>query len=80
LRDDLANRFSGTGGRGDNVVVDAAASTPIFVGGAVDSLLSRSRRMNGAHQAFDDPEFVVDNFCKRSETIGGAGRVRNLAM
>ena len=33
--------------------------------------------MNGSHQTFDDAEVVVDNFCQRSQAVGGAGCVGN---
>ena len=33
--------------------------------------------MNSSHQTFDDAEVVVDNFCQRSQAVGGAGSVGN---
>lgn len=31
--------------------------------------------MNGGHQTLDDTEFILDNFCNRSQTVGRARSV-----
>lgn len=48
-RNNLAHGLGGTSRRGDDIVVDAASTTPIFVRGAVDGLLGSSGGMDGAH-------------------------------
>ena len=53
-RNDLSSGFGSTSGRRGDVVVDATSATPVLVGWAVDSLLSRGGGVNGSHQTFDN--------------------------
>ena len=57
--------------------MNAAAKTPIFLGEAVDDLLSCSVCVDGGHEAFDDAEVIVDDLGKGSEAVGGARCVGN---
>lgn len=79
LRDDLADGLCGTSGRGNDVVVDATSTTPVFARWTIDSLLCGSGCMDGAHKALDDAKFVVDDFGNWGKTIGSARCIGNLA-
>jgi hypothetical protein len=35
--------------------------------------------VDSRHETLDDTVFVVEDFCERSETVGGARRIRDLA-
>merc|ERR1719402_2013247 len=73
--DDLADRFSRTGGGGDNVLGGSTAATPILLAGAVHGLLGGRGGVHGSHQTLENAEVVVDDLGERSETVGGAGGV-----
>ena len=76
--DDFCDSLGGACRRRDDVVVDAASSTPISFRRAVHSPLTGSSSMNSCHQALCDTVFFMKNFSKRSKRVGGARRVRDL--
>ena len=77
-RNDLSDRLGSTSRRGDDIACNSATTTPILVRRAIDSLLGGGSRVDGGHKTLNDTEFLVDDFGKRSETVGCAGRVRDL--
>lgn len=77
-RDDLANSLGGTSGGGDDVSVNTTATTPVFVRGAVDGLLSSGGGVDGGHQGLDDTELVVDDLGEGCQAVGRAGGVGDL--
>ncbi len=48
-RNNLADGLGGTSGRRNDVVVNGTSSTPVLVGGTVDSLLGGGGGVDGAH-------------------------------
>ena len=75
LGNDLADCLCGTGGGGDNVVVNGATETPVLLGEAVNNSLSGGRGVNGGHETLDDAEVVIENLRHGGEAVGGAGSV-----
>src|SRR3546814_10829605 len=61
LGDDLAHGLGRAGGRGNDVLEDAAAAAPVLVGRAVDDLLARGGSVHGGHQAALDAPLVVEH-------------------
>lgn len=72
---DLANSLGGTCAGGNDVVIDSTSTTPVLGRWAVDGLLGGRGSVNGAHEAFDDAKFVVDDLGERGEAVGGTGGV-----
>ena len=70
--DDLADSLGGTGGRRDDILRRGAATTPVLGRWAVDSLLSRSVRVDRGHETLDDGVLVVDDLGQRSQAVGRA--------
>lgn len=77
-RNDLADGLSGTGGGRNDVVVDAASSTPVLVGGSVDSLLGGSRGMDSGHQALHDSKVIVNDLGEGGQAVGCARGIGDL--
>jgi hypothetical protein len=78
LRNDLPDGLGSAGGRGNNIVVDAATSTPVLGGRSVNGLLGCSSCVNGAHETLDNAKLVVDDFRQGSKAISGTGGIGNL--
>ena len=76
--DDLADGLGSTGRGRNDVPIDGASTTPILVGGTVDSLLRGGRGVNRAHQALDDAEIVVNDLCEGRQAVGRARRIGDL--
>ena len=77
LGDDLADSLCSAGAGGDDIAMNAAAETPVFLGEAVNDFLSCGVCMDGGHEAFDDAEVVVNDLSKRCKAVGGAGCIGN---
>lgn len=77
-RNDLAYSLGGTGGGGDDVVVDATSTAPVLVRGSVNSLLGGRGSVDGAHQSLNDTELVVDDLGEGRKAVGRARRVGDL--
>src|SRR3546814_5416004 len=75
LGDDLAHGLGRAGGRGNDVLEDAAAAAPVLVGRAVDDLLARGGSVHGGHQAALDAPLVVEHLGDRRQAVGGARSV-----
>lgn len=73
--DDLADGLGGTGGRGDDVVADGTATTPVLLRGTVNGLLGSGGGVDGGHETLDDTEVVVDDLGEGRKAVGGARRV-----
>lgn len=58
---DLADGFSGTSGRRNDVGSSATSTTPVLGRRTVNGLLGRSGSVDGGHEGFDDTELVVDD-------------------
>lgn len=78
LRDDLSNGLGCTSGRRDDVVVDGAPTTPVLIGGAINSLLSGGGSMDCAHQTLNDTELVMKDLDDWRQSICRAGCVGDL--
>ena len=72
LGDDLADGLGGTGRRGDDVVASGTATTPVLLGGTVDSLLGGGDGVDSGHETLLEAELVVDNLGERGKAVGCA--------
>lgn len=77
-RNNLADSLSSTSGRRNNVVVDAATAAPVLGGGAIYCLLGSRGSVDGAHQALNYTEFVVDDLGQGSQAVGRTRGVGDL--
>ena len=75
IGDDLSDGLGGTGGRWDDVLGGATASTPILTRGTVDGLLGGGVGVDGGHQALDHGVLLVDDLGEGCQAVGGAGCV-----
>src|SRR3546814_3517969 len=75
LRDDHANGLGRAGARWNDVLENAAATTPILLARAVDGFLRRGGRVHRGHQATLDTPLVVQHLGQRREAIGRARSV-----
>lgn len=77
-RDNFADSLGGTGGRGDDVVVNAASTTPVLAGGTIDGLLGGGGSVDGAHETLNNAKLVVNDLGDGSEAVGSARCIRDL--
>ena len=75
FRNDLTDRFCGTGTTGDDIVTGGTSSTPILLTGTVDRLLSGRDGVDRGHETLLESEFIIDNLGQWCETIGRTGCV-----
>src|SRR3546814_10536166 len=61
-------RLGGAGGRGNDVLQDAAAAAPVLVARAVHGLLRGGRGVHGGHQAALDAPLVVEHLRSEEHT------------
>lgn len=76
--DNLADGLGSTSGRGDDVVANGTATTPVLVRGTIDGLLGSGRGVDGCHQTLSNTELVMDDLGEGRKAVGGARRVRDL--
>ena len=76
--DDLAHGLGCAGGAGDDVAAGCAAAAPILHGGAVNGALGGGDGVDGGHKTVLDAPVIVQDLGKRSQTVGGAGRIGNV--
>ncbi len=77
LGQDFADRLGRAGGRGDDIDRGRASAAPVFLGNAVDGLLSRGGRMDRGHEtAVDADALLHEHMNEGGEAVGRAGGVR----
>lgn len=72
VRNDLADRLSGTGAGRNDVLSSTTATTPVLAGGTVNGLLGGGIGVDGGHETLDNGELVVDDLGEGSKAVGGA--------
>ena len=68
----LADSLCCAGGGWDDVLVCAAAKTPVLAAGGIDCLLGGGDGVDGGHEALDNAKVVLQDLGDGGQAVGGA--------